>query len=46
MLRSSAATEPDSEGHIPHPEFIADWRESPDLLAQRIDEAVRRPEFA
>ena len=31
------ATEPDDDGHIPHPEYIADWRESPDRLAQRAD---------
>ena len=30
-----AATSPDDEGRIPHPEFIADWREGPDRLAQR-----------
>lgn len=29
------ATEPDAEGHIPHPEFIADWRDTPDRIAQR-----------
>ena len=42
-----AATTPDSDGQIPHPEFIADWRESPDRLAQRaetrrlLDAAIR-----
>jgi len=42
-----AATEPqDSYDTIPHPEFIADWRQSPELLAQQhetrqlIDEAL------
>ncbi len=30
------ATEPQpGSDHIPHPEFIADWRESPEALAQR-----------
>lgn len=32
-----AATEPDAEGYIPHPEFIADWSEAPDRLAQRAE---------
>jgi RNA polymerase sigma-70 factor (ECF subfamily) len=31
------ATEPDGDGHIPHPEYIADWRETPDRLAQRAE---------
>ena len=41
------ATEPDTGGHIPHPEYIADWRETPDRLAQRaethqfLDAAIR-----
>jgi RNA polymerase sigma-70 factor, ECF subfamily len=26
------ATDPDNEGTIPHPEFIADWRHSPEVL--------------
>lgn len=30
-----AATEPDSEGSIPHPEYIADWSQDPSELAQR-----------
>lgn len=30
-----AAIGPDDDGHVPHPEFIADWREAPDRLAQR-----------
>jgi RNA polymerase sigma-70 factor (ECF subfamily) len=40
------ATEADGDGHIPHPDFIADWRETPDRLAQRaetrrlLDEAI------
>ena len=28
-------TEPGEEGPIPHPEYIADWRESPDTLTRR-----------
>jgi len=31
------ATEPDEDGQIPHPEYIADWRETPDRLAQRAE---------
>lgn len=31
------ATEPDGDGQIPHPEYIADWRETPDRLAQRAE---------
>ena len=31
------ATEPDGDGRVPHPEYIADWRESPDRLAQRAE---------
>jgi len=30
-----ASTEPDAEGVIPHPEFIADWRQSPEELVHR-----------
>ncbi len=30
-----AATEPNSEGSIPHPEYIADWSQDPSELAQR-----------
>ena len=30
-----ASTEPDPEGAIPHPEFIADWRQSPEELVHR-----------
>jgi len=37
VISLDAATEPDSDGHIPHPEFIADWRETPDQLAQRAE---------
>jgi RNA polymerase sigma-70 factor, ECF subfamily len=44
-----AATEPsDSFENVPHPEFIADWRYSPEQLAQRhevqrlLDEALER----
>jgi len=29
------ATAPDAEGKIPHPEFIADWRENPERLVDR-----------
>ena len=28
------ATTPDEAGQVPHPEYIADWRETPDKLAQ------------
>jgi RNA polymerase sigma-70 factor, ECF subfamily len=28
-------TAQDAEGHIPHPEYIADWRESPEHLVER-----------
>ena len=31
------ATAPAADGHIPHPEFIADWRETPDKLLQRAE---------
>ena len=31
------ATAPDDDGQIPHPEYIADWRETPDRLAQRAE---------
>jgi len=31
------ATDPDEDGQIPHPEYIADWRETPDRLAQRAE---------
>ena len=31
------ATEPNQDGQIPHPEYIADWRETPDILAQRAE---------
>jgi RNA polymerase sigma-70 factor (ECF subfamily) len=43
-----ASTEPDAEGVIPHPEFIADWRQSPDELVHRnetrrlLEEALER----
>jgi RNA polymerase sigma-70 factor (ECF subfamily) len=30
-----AATDPDEDGAVPHPEYIADWRSVPDLLAGR-----------
>lgn len=32
-----AGTDPDEDGRIPHPEYIADWRETPDRLAERAD---------
>lgn len=32
-----AATEPGADGRIPHPDYIADWRETPDRLAQRAE---------
>ncbi len=32
-----AAVEPDSDGRIPHPDYIADWRDTPDRLAQQAD---------
>ena len=31
------ATSPDPTGRIPHPDFIADWRETPDQLLQRAE---------
>lgn len=31
------ATTPGDDGRIPHPEFIADWRETPDQLLQRAE---------
>ncbi len=31
------ATDPDADGQIPHPEYIADWRETPDRLAERAE---------
>ena len=31
------AGEPEDDGRIPHPEYIADWRETPDRLAQRAE---------
>jgi RNA polymerase sigma-70 factor (ECF subfamily) len=43
-----ASTEPDAEGAIPHPEFIADWRQSPEVLVHRnetrrlLEEALNR----
>jgi RNA polymerase sigma-70 factor (ECF subfamily) len=36
VVSLDAATEPrESYAAIPHPEFIADWRENPEMLAQR-----------
>jgi RNA polymerase sigma-70 factor, ECF subfamily len=41
-------TQQDAEGRIPHPEYIADWRESPEQLVEKhetkrlIDEALGR----
>jgi RNA polymerase sigma-70 factor, ECF subfamily len=43
-----AGTEPDPDGAIPHPEYVADWRQSPQQLVQRnetrrlIEEALDR----
>lgn len=33
MVSLDAATEPDEDGSVPHPEYIADWRSAPDELA-------------
>jgi len=36
LVSLEAATEPqDDSGDIPHPEFIADWRQSPEALVRR-----------
>jgi RNA polymerase sigma-70 factor (ECF subfamily) len=35
ILSLEEATGPDDEGSIPHPEFIADWRDTPERLAHR-----------
>jgi RNA polymerase sigma-70 factor (ECF subfamily) len=32
-----AATEPDHDGRVPHPDYIADWRDTPDRLAQHAE---------
>lgn len=32
-----AAVEPDPDGHVPHPDYIADWRDTPDRLAQHAE---------
>lgn len=47
VVSLDAATDPrDEDGAIPHPEFIADWRQSPEQLAQQnetrrlLDEAL------
>jgi RNA polymerase sigma-70 factor (ECF subfamily) len=32
-----AATEADGDGVVPHPEYIADWRDLPDRLVQRAE---------
>jgi RNA polymerase sigma-70 factor (ECF subfamily) len=32
-----AAVDPGADGRIPHPEYIADWRETPDRLAQHAE---------
>jgi RNA polymerase sigma-70 factor, ECF subfamily len=37
MTSLEEATDPDEDGRIPHPEYIADWRETPDRLAQRAE---------
>lgn len=31
------ATDPGTDGEIPHPEYIADWRDTPDRLAQQAE---------
>lgn len=42
------ATAPDADGRIPHPDYIADWRATPDRLARNaetrrlLDAAIRR----
>ncbi len=33
----AAAEEADASGHVPHPEYIAEWRHSPEELAHRND---------
>lgn len=47
MVSLEAATEPsDNHDHVPHPEFVADWRQSPERLVDRnetrrlLDEAL------
>jgi RNA polymerase sigma-70 factor, ECF subfamily len=35
MTSLEAATEPDDEDHIPHPEYIADWSATPEKLAEQ-----------
>jgi RNA polymerase sigma-70 factor (ECF subfamily) len=35
VVSLDAATEPANNEKVPHPEFIADWRQSPDLLARK-----------
>src|SRR5690348_10153696 len=49
MVSLEEATEPREDGSpVPHPEYIADWRESPDALAHRkevrqlLDEALQQ----
>ncbi|MEI6614886.1 MAG: sigma-70 family RNA polymerase sigma factor, partial [Chrysiogenales bacterium] len=37
MTSLDEATEADDAGRIPHPEYIADWREAPDRLVQRAE---------
>jgi RNA polymerase sigma-70 factor (ECF subfamily) len=32
-----AAADAGDDGHVPHPEYLADWREAPDRLAQRAE---------
>ena len=32
-----AAITPDDAGHVPHPDYIADWRETPDRLAEQAE---------
>lgn len=35
-----AATDPEPNGSIPHPDYIADWRETPDRLAQQSETSL------
>jgi RNA polymerase sigma-70 factor (ECF subfamily) len=48
MISLDEATEPDAADKIPHPEFIADWKQSPEQLVEQreiqglLDEALAR----
>ncbi|MCL5097494.1 MAG: sigma-70 family RNA polymerase sigma factor [Candidatus Omnitrophica bacterium] len=37
LVSLDAATDPDAENPIPHPEYIADWRQSPEYLSQQLE---------